>query len=182
MRFHPGTRLVFLGVVNGLILLHIVAYYVFDRTDIGCVDFFGLATFAGKGQITAGTVFLGALILVTLVLGRVFCGRPPTINSEGTSQGEVASEVYLLSGGLSGDVTKDDIVPHTRMTRSVPRGTNRFVRLNVTQAVREILKAPASNYGLVVGSLTGGRDSLFALKRGTFTGNADARLVFSTSD
>lgn len=74
MRYHPRTRLVFLGVVNAIILVHIVAYYVFDRTGIGCVDFFGLATFAGKGQITAGTIFLGALIVITLCLGRVFCG------------------------------------------------------------------------------------------------------------
>jgi polyferredoxin len=65
---------VFLGVVNGLILLHIIAYYVFDRTGIGCVDFFGLATFAGKGQVTAGTLFLAVLVVMTLVLGRVFCG------------------------------------------------------------------------------------------------------------
>lgn len=74
MRYHPRTRLVFLGVVNVVILLHIFAYYVLDRREIGCVDFFGLATFVGKGQITAGTVFLAALVVVTLLLGRVFCG------------------------------------------------------------------------------------------------------------
>jgi polyferredoxin len=72
--YRPRQRLLFLGVVNGLILLHILVYYVFDRRGIGCIDFFGLATFAGKGQITAGTVFLAGLILVTLLLGRVFCG------------------------------------------------------------------------------------------------------------
>ena len=46
---------------NGIILLHILAYYVFDRKTIGCVDFFGLATFLGIGQVTAGTVFLALL-------------------------------------------------------------------------------------------------------------------------
>ncbi len=61
-------------MINALIVLHVVLYYAFDRKAVGCVDFFGLATFLGKGQITAGTVFLGALIVLTLVLGRVFCG------------------------------------------------------------------------------------------------------------
>lgn len=67
-------RLAFLGVVNGVILLHVLAYYGLGRREVGCVDFFGLATFAGKGQITAGTIFLAGLFLLTLLLGRVFCG------------------------------------------------------------------------------------------------------------
>lgn len=74
MRYVPRTRLVFLGAVNGLILVHIIAYYVFGRKGLGCIDFFGLATFAGKGQLTAGTLFLAGLFLLTLLFGRVFCG------------------------------------------------------------------------------------------------------------
>ena len=70
----PGTRLIVLCLINAVILLHVVLYYAFDQTAIGCVDFFGLATFLGKGQVTAGTVFLCALVVLTVVLGRVFCG------------------------------------------------------------------------------------------------------------
>jgi len=74
MKARPHYRLWFLAVVNVLILFHIYAYYVLGHRTVGCVDFFGLATFLGKGQITAGTLFLFALIAVTLVAGRVFCG------------------------------------------------------------------------------------------------------------
>jgi polyferredoxin len=70
----PRYRLWVLGAVNGLILLHILCYYFLDRRSIGCVDFFGLATFFGNGQITAGTIFLVCVVGVTLVFGRVFCG------------------------------------------------------------------------------------------------------------
>ena len=70
----PTIRLAFLTLVNTLIIYHIYVYYILDQRSVGCVDFFGLATFAGKGQITAGTVFLGVLILLTLLLGRIFCG------------------------------------------------------------------------------------------------------------
>lgn len=74
MRAVSRYRLPFLGVVNAVILFHVLAYYVFDRTAIGCVDFFGLATFLANGQMTAGTIFLGAILLLTLLMGRVFCG------------------------------------------------------------------------------------------------------------
>ena len=74
MRRLPTVRLWFLGLVNALIALHVVIYYFSGRRSVGCIDFFGLATFLGKGQITAGTIFIGVTILLTLVLGRVFCG------------------------------------------------------------------------------------------------------------
>lgn len=74
MRRSPRIRLLFLGALNALIVVHVVLYYAYDRTSIGCVDFFGLATFLGAGEITAGTLFLGGVLLLTLVLGRVFCG------------------------------------------------------------------------------------------------------------
>ncbi len=74
MRPVSRYRLPFLGIVNAVILFHVIAYYAFDRKAVGCVDFFGLATFLGNGQVTAGTLFLGAILLLTLLLGRVFCG------------------------------------------------------------------------------------------------------------
>jgi polyferredoxin len=74
LRRLPKLRLWFLGIVNALILLHIILYYAFNRTSVGCIDFFGLATFAGKGLITSGSVFLGLLVLLTLAFGRIFCG------------------------------------------------------------------------------------------------------------
>ena len=73
MSLDPRKRLFLLGIVNGIILLHIVAYYVLDLEGIGCIDFFGLNTFIGNGQITAGTVFLALTILITLLFGRIFC-------------------------------------------------------------------------------------------------------------
>jgi hypothetical protein len=37
----PKARLWILGVVNALILLHVVLYYAFDHTSVGCIDLFG---------------------------------------------------------------------------------------------------------------------------------------------
>lgn len=67
-------RLLWLGGVNALIAGHIYLWYVRSNHAVGCVDFFGWTTFAGSGVVTAGTVFLGVLAVLTLVLGRVFCG------------------------------------------------------------------------------------------------------------
>lgn len=69
-----SIRLTVLATVNALIALHIFAYYALDARSIGCVDFLGLGTFLGKGEITAGTVFFFALIGLTLLFGRIFCG------------------------------------------------------------------------------------------------------------
>jgi polyferredoxin/Tfp pilus assembly protein PilF len=63
-----------LVAVNAIIAAHVVLYYVYDQRGIGCVDFFGLASFLGQGKITAGSLFILALLLVTLLFGRVFCG------------------------------------------------------------------------------------------------------------
>lgn len=95
--------------------------------------------------------------------------------------GPARIEVYLLSRSTTGDVALDDLAVQTRMARNVPIGSDRFVRLNVTKAVRQVLEAPEENYGLVIGSLTGGRDGVFELKRGSFPDGTDARLVFSTT-
>jgi polyferredoxin len=69
-----GLRLWFLGIVNALILLHIILYYAFGRTSVGCIDFFGFSTFAGLGLVTSGSVFLAILVISTLLFGRIFCG------------------------------------------------------------------------------------------------------------
>lgn len=68
------VRLLVLAGVNALIVIHAVLYYVLGNRAVGCIDFFGLATFAGLGRVTAGSVFLGAIIILSLVMGRVFCG------------------------------------------------------------------------------------------------------------
>jgi polyferredoxin len=70
----PKARLWILGVVNALILLHVVLYYAFDHTSVGCIDLFGFSTLVGRGLLTSGSVFFIVLILMTLVFGRVFCG------------------------------------------------------------------------------------------------------------
>lgn len=67
-------RLSCLGGVNVLIALHIYLWYARSNHSVGCIDFFGWTTFAGYGRITAGTVFLAVLVVVTLVFGRLFCG------------------------------------------------------------------------------------------------------------
>jgi hypothetical protein len=47
--------------------------------------------------------------------------------------------------------------------------------------VLQILASPSSNHGLVVGSLTGGRNGVFELKRGRFAGSTDAKIIYSLS-
>ena len=97
----------------------------------------------------------------------------------GSSSGQALIEVYLLTGNVAGDVSREDLNQGTRMVRNVRTGENRLVRLNITQAIKEILTNPSSNHGLVIGSLTGGRNGLFELRRHSFGPNDDARIVYS---
>ncbi len=98
------------------------------------------------------------------------------------SSGQALLEVYALSGSVGTDITPAKLVSETRMVRNIRLGEDRMVRLNIGGAVRHLLNNRESNYGLVVGSLTGGRHGLFDLKRGKLAAGVDARVTYSLRD
>jgi len=73
-------------------------------------------------------------------------------------------EVAPLNGALSGPAVSEEDLRPTTMKRSVPIGTNRPVRVDVTEFVRYVLDNPEENYGIAVGSLEGSRSDRFELR------------------
>jgi hypothetical protein len=83
--------------------------------------------------------------------------------------------VYALTQPFTG-VVDGEILDHTtRAVRPVAAGQARRVKLDVTRIVRSHAGG-ASNYGLVVGSVTGMREGEFAICSNAFPEGAVARL------
>src|SRR5262245_11216918 len=69
------ARVVVQVLVHLVIIGHLLAFYYLGWTRVGGVDiqaFFH--DFLGSGLVSAGVILAAAAFLVTLVLGRVFCG------------------------------------------------------------------------------------------------------------
>lgn len=77
-------------------------------------------------------------------------------------------EVYGLKGELSRDPSPEAL-EKTRlpMSRPVAAGTNRLVKIDITEIVRAIVADPSTDYGVVVGSVTTASNGVFALQSGT---------------
>jgi hypothetical protein len=87
-------------------------------------------------------------------------------------------EVYMLKQSISGD--PDPSVFDTTgipMSRPVALGTNRLVRLEITEFVQRILADPRKNHGIVMGSLTGTRSGEFAMKSNGFGPGTPVRIT-----
>jgi len=85
-------------------------------------------------------------------------------------------EVFALKERLTGEVDETKIRPGS-MKRTVTVGQDRRVRLDVGEFVREVLKAPTTNHGLVVGSITGERTGRFVLKADRVSSGVAARVT-----
>ncbi len=98
------------------------------------------------------------------------------------SSGQALIEVYALSGSVGTEITPTKLVTETRTVRNVRLGEDRLVRINIGSAVRYLLNNREANHGLVIGSLTGGRNGLFELRRGKLAASVDARVTYSLRD
>ena len=74
-------------------------------------------------------------------------------------------EVYALKRALSGDPEQSDFeATRIPMSRPVATGTDRLLKIDVTEFVRLIVADPSKNHGLVVGPLTNDKRGVFVVK------------------
>jgi hypothetical protein len=86
-------------------------------------------------------------------------------------------EVYALTGAFKGTVDPELYGVSAFGPRNVVRGENRRVLLDVTDIVRSLLANPTANHGLILGSLSGEREGIFAVQTGALGQDAVANLV-----
>jgi hypothetical protein len=91
-------------------------------------------------------------------------------------------EAFALKSDFAGEVDENEIGAPAFGPINVVRGENRRVVLDVTDIVRGYLDDPASNHGLIIGSVTGIRDGRFTVKTGVLGRDAMARLIFHFRD
>ena len=72
-------------------------------------------------------------------------------------------EVYALTEALDGNLDSTKLRRPSPTVRNVRVGEKRLVRLDITEIMNYHINEPSMNHGLVVGSLTGGRNGLFTL-------------------
>ena len=83
---------------------------------------------------------------------------------EGAPSRLVTLEIAPLDTTLSGPTVQAADLRHTAMKCAISPGTDRSVRVDVTEFVRYVLDNPEENYGLAIGSFVGDRLGRFELK------------------
>jgi hypothetical protein len=73
-------------------------------------------------------------------------------------------EVYRLTEDFDGVLDTNKIERSSPMRRNIRTGTDRKIRIDVTEAVKAFIANPSLNHGLILGSFTGSRDGLFDIK------------------
>jgi hypothetical protein len=91
-------------------------------------------------------------------------------------------EVFALKSAFAGQVDEQQLGAPAFGPRNVARGEDRRVIFDVTDIVRTYLEDPASNHGLIFGSLTGIRSGRFTVKSGVLGRDAIARIIFHFRD
>jgi hypothetical protein len=84
-------------------------------------------------------------------------------------------EIYLLNGTFNGTLDPEKIEKSSPMRRVVWVGRDRTIRIDVTDAVKSCLADPASNHGLIMGSLTNVRDGVFDINKSSA---ASAKITY----
>ena len=84
-------------------------------------------------------------------------------------------EVYALTGDLGETLDPSKFKTPSPARRNVVAGSNRNVRINITEIVKDFIRNPSSNHGIVFGSLTNTRDGYFDLKA---SGGALATITY----
>jgi hypothetical protein len=105
-----------------------------------------------------------------------------TVERDGPVNNAPVLEAFALESAVAGEVDEKQLGVPAFGPRNVARGENRRVVLDVTDIVRAYLDDPASNHGLIIGSLTGIRDGRFTVKTGVLGRDAMARVIFHYRD
>ena len=87
-------------------------------------------------------------------------------------------EVYALNNSFTGNLASADVDVKTGSILNVPPGDGRRLRVDITKIVREYIKDPAQNYGLIVGGLAEYREGAFELKSTTYKGLHPAKIDY----
>jgi len=75
-------------------------------------------------------------------------------------------EVYALKQTLSGDPEPSKFeVMRQPMTRPVAIGSDRLIKIDITEFVQKILTDPSKNHGIVLGPLTRDKRGIFDIKQ-----------------
>jgi hypothetical protein len=97
---------------------------------------------------------------------------------EGFSDPAPLFEVFMLNASTAGGVSRETFVATRHsMSRPVAVGSDRLVRIDVTEYAQTILADPSRNHGLVMGSVTGDRRGMFTIRSGTFGAGKPARIT-----
>ena len=91
-------------------------------------------------------------------------------------------DAFALKSDFAGEVDENELGAPAFGPRNVVRGQDRRVVLDVTDIVKGYLDDPASNHGLIIGSVTGIRDGRFTVKTGVLGRDAMARVIFHYRD
>jgi hypothetical protein len=88
-------------------------------------------------------------------------------------------QVYVLSSAPVGATISGELLrtPRIPMSRPVAAGTNRLIRINITEYVREIAAEPSLNHGLVIGAVLGDSVTTFIPKAGKWGADVVARVL-----
>lgn len=88
-------------------------------------------------------------------------------------------EVYALKQTLSGDPDPSKFEAMRQpMTRPVAIGTDRLVRIDITEFVQKILTDPSKNHGIVLGPLTRDKRGIFDIKQDGLSPGVTAHVRF----
>jgi hypothetical protein len=86
-------------------------------------------------------------------------------------------DVYALKQTLTGDPEPSKFeVTRLPMSRPVAAGTDRLIKIDITEFVQMILANPSKNYGLVLGPLTSDKRGIFAVKQDGFGAGVAAQV------
>ncbi len=129
-----------------------------------------------------GNYYLAAVTVPEILDGKELLRATLELNVD-VSAREVADyvndtpllEVYTLTDNMGAELQPGKFRTPSPMRRNVRVGTDRHVRIDVTEAVREFIRNPSSNHGLVIGSLTNRREGLFTVRP---VGGAAATITY----
>ncbi len=97
---------------------------------------------------------------------------------EGFSDPTPLFEVFMLNASVTGDVSRESFVAtRHRMSRPVAVGSDRLVRIDITEYAQKILVNPSRNHGLVMGAVTGDRREKFTIWSDAFGSGKPARIT-----
>ncbi len=93
------------------------------------------------------------------------------------SGGAVTLEMAPLAHSWSGGTLGTADLRATTMKRTVPVGSDRRVRIDVTEFVHHVQTHPTKDYGLAVGSLCGSRSGRFELEADGMGSGVSAKIT-----